>query len=68
MKYYIIPVYGCVEPEHLIGPFKTYEKMFKRAVKVRANQNERDAIFWLRFQQGRMPQVSAFTNAELEST
>ena len=66
MKYYIIPVYGCTDPEPLIGPFKTYAGMLNRAREVKAEQREEDAIFWLRTEKGECPIVESFSNAELE--
>lgn len=65
MEYYIVRVFGCVDPEPLIGPFKTYDGMRKRAVKVRAGQDDEDAIFWLRTAPGEKPLIASFTNADL---
>jgi hypothetical protein len=65
VKYYVLPVWGCVEPQPLIGPFKSYEAMTKRAVKVHAEQGEEDAIFWMRTGKG-APAVSTFTDDELD--
>jgi hypothetical protein len=66
-KYYIIPVFRCVEPEPLIGPFKTYEGMVKRAQKVYLNQHEGDAIFYLKLEDGKRPTVGTFSNDEIPS-
>lgn len=66
MKYYVIPVYGCTDPESLIGPFRTFANMLKRARKVHASQASEDAIFWLRVNEGEKPMVNSFSNQELE--
>ena len=63
-KYYIVPVFGCVDPEPLAGPFKTYKGMVRAARKLHAKQAEEDAIFWLRCGKGR-PTVGSFTNDEI---
>ncbi len=65
-KFYIIPVFGCTDPEPLIGPFKTYDGMVKRAKKVFAKQREEDAIFWMvTYPKGR-PGIGSFTFADLD--
>jgi len=66
-KYYIVPVFGCVEPEPLKGPFKTYDGMVRAARKIRANQKEEDAIFYLKINPKGRPQMGTFTDDELES-
>ena len=64
--YYIVPVFGCTDPEPLAGPFKLYRNMLRRARKIHANQKEEDAIFWLVIRNGR-PMIGSFTGEELES-
>jgi hypothetical protein len=65
-KYYVMPVWGCVEPQPLTGPFKTYDGMVKRAVKIHAEQGEEDAIFWMRTGGTSRPVVGTFTDDELD--
>ena len=62
-KYYIVPVFGCVDPETLKGPFKTYKGLVRAARKVHAKQNDDDAIFWLRCGKGR-PIMGSFSGDE----
>lgn len=64
-KFYVVPIFDCVEPESLIGPFKTFEGMRKRAVKVRQDQSDADAIFWLEVTGG-LIKMHPFTNDDLE--
>lgn len=66
IQYWIVPVFGCIEPESLVGPFLTFGNMKKRAKKVHAEQSEDDAIFWLRTQDGKKPQINAFVGSEWE--
>lgn len=47
-KYYILPVYGCLDPEPFIGPFDSYELMLQQAKLIRLEQDEEDALFWVR--------------------
>lgn len=65
-KYYIVPVFGCVDPETLKGPFKTYDGMVNEARKIYANQDQDDAIFYLKVQPGRRPQLGTFSGSELD--
>ena len=65
-KYYIVPVYGCTDPEPSRGPFKTYDGMLIAARKIHAKQREEDAIFWLVVYPKGRPQMGSFTNSELE--
>ena len=66
IKYYIVPIWSCIDPEPLKGPFNTYDGMLRAARKIRAKQNEEDGIFWLRIGEGN-PMIQAFTMQELES-
>jgi hypothetical protein len=68
MKYYILKVFGCVEPEPLHGPYLTYGNMLKAARRAHKKQSEEDAIFWLRVDGKGRPQVGSFTNTELGNT
>lgn len=63
-KYYIVPVFGCVDPEPLAGPFKTWNGTVRAARKIHAKQDEEDAIFWLRVGKGR-PTMGSFTGQDL---
>jgi hypothetical protein len=67
-KYYIAPVFGGTDPETLIGPYKTFKGMLKKAKKVKENQRMEDSIFWLVINDipGVPPAVCAFTNHDLE--
>jgi len=65
-KYYILPMTGAVEPEPLIGPFRSYEGMLKRAVEVYARQKDEDTMFYVVMQGDRKPQVGAFEMFELD--
>jgi hypothetical protein len=66
-KFYIVPVFGCVEPETLRGPYKTYHGMRCVARKIHAKQYENDAIFWLRIPEKGCPEMGTFTTAELST-
>lgn len=61
--YWIVPVFGCVEPESLIGPFLTYENMLEKAKEVHKTQSEDDALFYLRIEHG-IPWVDAFAGRD----
>ena len=65
-KYYVIPVFGCVEPETLIGPYKSYDSMVKKAQEVHAEQDEHDAIFWMVIDGRGRPAIGTFTEDELD--
>ena len=65
-KFYIIPVYGCTDPEPMIGPFATYENMLKRARKVHDKQREEDALFWMVTYPKGKPGVGSFSGEELD--
>ena len=68
IEFYILPVFGCVQPEPLIGPFKTYAEMQKRAQMVAARQGDMDAIFWLRTAPNPVgPMVGSFSGKDLTS-
>jgi len=66
VKYYIVPIFGCIDPEQLVGPFYTYAGMLRKARKVHARQDEDDAIFWLRVGDGK-PIFGDFSSDELET-
>jgi hypothetical protein len=67
IQYFIVPVFGCVEPEPLIGPFNTFGKMLTFARKIYAKQREEDAIFYLRTEgNGVKPTVESFANLDME--
>ena len=65
MKYYIVPVWGCVDPEPLRGPYPTFGKLLKAARRVYKKQDDDDAIFWLRLEGKVKPQMGAFSGEEL---
>jgi len=64
--YYVLPVYGCTDPEPLVGPFDTQEEMLTAAIEVHAEQKEQDAIFWLVIEGG-TPQIFSFTDEQLKT-
>lgn len=63
--YWIIPVFGCVEPQMAVGPFLTYEDMLKRAKKIKATQSDDDALFYSRTQYGKTPEFNCFSAAAI---
>lgn len=65
-KFYIIPVFGCTDPEPMIGPFKSYDAMLKRARKVHDKQREEDALFWMVTYPNRRPGLGSFALGELD--
>ena len=67
-RYYIIPIYGCTDPENLIGPYKSFKEMLPKAIEVKNKQREEDAIFWLVTEDNPTmpPAVFAFSNRDFE--
>ena len=46
MKYFLVPVTGCCDPDTL-GPFETAERRDEKAKEIRAGQRDgEDALFW----------------------
>ena len=65
--FYVVTIAGGgTYPEPLVGPFKTYKGMLKRARKVYNKQKEEDSIFYLVLTEGSMPRMTYFTHLELE--
>ncbi len=65
--YYIIYVWGCVEPQPLDGPYESFELMRIEAEKFWQSEDarpERDCIFYLLID-GDGPSVHSFTNDDL---
>lgn len=64
-KYYVVSVYGCVEPE-LSHPYGSYASMLKAARKIYATHSDEDGIFWLKVGGQNKPVMESFSTAELE--
>lgn len=62
--YYILQIFRGVEPQKLTGPFKTFEGMRKRAVKIN-EKNTEDSIFYVVHQDGSKPLVKAFRGSDM---
>ena len=58
-RFYLIDVEGCVEPS-LVGPFGDEETLAGEARKIRARQDEEDALFWLAIDEKGEPSVGPF--------
>lgn len=65
IKFYILKIWNGVTPEPLIGPFKTYKGMLKRAKAIYASQQEGDDIFYVVEEKGKAPRVESFAAIEL---
>lgn len=65
MKYYILKVFSCVDPEPLHGPYLTYGNMLKRARKLYQELDEQDILLWVRTGGGEKPMVGSFSGKEL---
>jgi hypothetical protein len=62
-QYYIAPVFGCVEPQSVEGPFDTFHAMLEQAKKVKAEQSETDALFYIVQQEDGRPCLECFANS-----
>lgn len=62
--YYLINVFGCVEPE-IVGPFATFEERDIAALNLRKDQDEADALFWLDVENG-VPTTGAYSGGFFE--
>ena len=60
-KYYLIDVFGCVEPT-AVGPFDTDEERDAQAKIIHAGQSEEDALFWANVDKEGNLVVGAFCN------
>jgi hypothetical protein len=65
MKYYLIHVEGCVEPE-LRGPYANEEEQDQAAKTIRAAQSEEDALFWLNVTDDGTPSVGPYSGGFFE--
>jgi hypothetical protein len=65
-KYYVVPIFGSVEPQILQGPYARPEAMIEAARVVHAEQSQNDSIFWLEIDDKGTPTMGTFTTAELE--
>lgn len=46
-EYFVLPVFGCVDPQTLVGPFADCEQLKVKAREIKEEQDEEDAIFWV---------------------
>ena len=67
LQYYVLPVYGCTDPEPLVGPFDAYDEMIVEAIAIHAEQKDEDAIFWLKINIKGEPSVASFTDEQLKT-
>ncbi len=68
-QFYLIHVFGCVDPEVCDGPFSSFDDLNKKASEFYHSDefNEgRDMLFYLVIKDGEMPSVCPFTNNDLE--
>lgn len=65
IQYWILPIWGSVEPQKLIGPFKTYKGLLKRATVEFENQSDEDALFYMVTGESVAPRVEVFSGSEL---
>ncbi len=65
-KYYLVPIFGSVDPETLKGPYLTYTDLVRAAQRVRAKQNDEDGLFYLEIGKGK-PVMGSFSGADIES-
>jgi len=64
-KYWIVPIWASVSPERLIGPYKVYKNMVRRARKIHEAKRMEDSIFYLKTCEGHDPVMDSFTNDEM---
>lgn len=65
VKFYNVPVWGCVEPE-LDGPYTTPEERDAKAKEIHAEQDDEAALFWLDIDENGDPHIGAFSNADFD--
>lgn len=63
--YYLMPIYGCVDPEPLQGPYRDWPALLSAARIVRSQQEEEDSLFWLAITADGRPETGAFAHAEI---
>lgn len=63
--YYVVPIFGCVDPQPLAGPYASWEEMLPHAQAIYREQDPgEDAIFYLALADGR-PELGAFSDTDL---
>lgn len=62
---WIAPIYGCVQPQDLVGPYTDYDEMLLKAREIHSAQRLRDGIFYIVVTPNRTPTLEAFTSEEL---
>lgn len=68
-QFYLIYVFGCVDPEVCDGPFSSFDDLAKKAREFYHSDgfNEsRDILFYLVIKDGEKPSVYPFTNSDFE--
>ncbi len=70
-QYYLIHVFGCVEPEIVAGPFDNYDILTDEARKLFLSSDdfseEQDMLFSLMVDGKNMPSVSSFSSSDFEN-
>ena len=61
MDYYLLFIWGCVEPE-LIGPFDTTEERDKEALKQRKEEGSQHGYYMLQIPKGTEIQIDCYSN------
>lgn len=70
-RFYLVHVYGSVDPSIMGKPYPTYDKVLNAARKFVASKNYtegEDGIFYLVTQKNRNPVMGSFTSDEFENT
>jgi hypothetical protein len=62
MKYYVIEVFGDVEP-HLFGPFNSIAERDAEAKRMRAGDGDENGYYWLDVHANGKPQIGAYSGA-----
>lgn len=68
-QFYLIHVFGCVDPKVCDGPFSSFDDLVKKAREFCHSDefNEgTDMLFYLVIKDGENPSVYPFTNSDLE--
>jgi hypothetical protein len=63
-SFWAVPIFRCVEPEPVVGPFDTYDDMLVKAREIRKEQRDDDALFWAMIKDGRL-EIGSFVNYEI---
>lgn len=73
-QYYLVHVFGCVDPQAPEGPFATYDALLERATEFFNDEmdQESDVLFYLYLKDGCPPSLesfpaSAFADEDLDS-